>query len=154
MTAAPDAGDIVCQKKIAISDDDTARTLHEKLARTSRELLDEILPQIKSGKAPRTPQDAAEATYFGGRRPADGEIDWSDRAHQIRNLVRAVTRPYPGAFSSSGRQEVPVLGGIDRSWPHGQGATRARFFRPIPWWSPAAVGRFALTPASSSTGCI
>lgn len=102
MTTAPDAGDIVSQKKIAISDDDTARTLHEKLARTSRELLDEILPQIKSGKAPRTPQDAAEATYFGGRRPADGEIDWANRPHQIRNLVRAVTRPYPGAFTHLG----------------------------------------------------
>lgn len=102
MTAAPDAGDIVAQKKVAISEDDTARSLHEKLARASGELLDEILPRIKGGTAPRTPQDAAEATYFGGRRPADGEIDWSCGPHPIRNLVRAVTRPYPGAFSHLG----------------------------------------------------
>jgi len=102
MTAAPDAGDIVAQKQVTISQDDTARGLHEKLAQTSRELLDEILPQIVSGTAPRTPQDAGQATYFGGRRPADGEIDWTRGPRQIRNLIRAVTRPYPGAFSHLG----------------------------------------------------
>ena len=102
MTAKPDAGDIVSQKKVAISDDDTARSLHEKLAGASRELLDEILPRIKDGTAPRTPQDAGRATYYGGRRPADGEIDWTKAPRQIRNLVRAVTRPYPGAVSHLG----------------------------------------------------
>jgi UDP-4-amino-4-deoxy-L-arabinose formyltransferase/UDP-glucuronic acid dehydrogenase (UDP-4-keto-hexauronic acid decarboxylating) len=102
MTAQPDAGDIVFQKRVAISDEDTARSLHEKLARASRELLDESLPRIKNGTAPRTPQDAAQATYYGGRRPADGEIDWTKEPRQIRNLVRAVTRPYPGAFSHLG----------------------------------------------------
>ncbi len=102
MTARPDAGDIVSQRQVAISDDDTARSLHEKLARASRELLAETLPQIKDGTAPRVPQDAARATYYGGRRPADGEIDWTKEPHQIRNLVRAVTRPYPGAFSYVG----------------------------------------------------
>ncbi len=102
MTAGPDAGDIVSQKKVAISDDDTARSLHEKLAQASRELLSEILPRIRNGTAPRVPQDAAQATYYGGRRPADGEIDWTQMPHQIRNLVRAVTRPYPGAFSYVG----------------------------------------------------
>ena len=66
MTAEPDDGDIVAQKKVAIADDDTARSLHEKLAQASRELLDEILPQIKSGTAPRTPQDTALATYLAG----------------------------------------------------------------------------------------
>jgi UDP-4-amino-4-deoxy-L-arabinose formyltransferase/UDP-glucuronic acid dehydrogenase (UDP-4-keto-hexauronic acid decarboxylating) len=102
MTAGPDAGDIVCQKKVSISEGDTARTLHEKLAEASDAMLDEILPQVRTGTAPRTPQDATEATYFGGRRPEDGEIDWAKGAHQIRNLVRAVTRPYPGAFSHLG----------------------------------------------------
>jgi UDP-4-amino-4-deoxy-L-arabinose formyltransferase/UDP-glucuronic acid dehydrogenase (UDP-4-keto-hexauronic acid decarboxylating) len=102
MTAKPDAGDVVSRKKVAISDGDTARSLHEKQARASRELLAEVLPQIKNGAAPRVPQDAAQATYYGGRRPADGEIDWTKEPHQIRNLVRAVTRPYPGAFSYVG----------------------------------------------------
>jgi UDP-4-amino-4-deoxy-L-arabinose formyltransferase/UDP-glucuronic acid dehydrogenase (UDP-4-keto-hexauronic acid decarboxylating) len=102
MTAEPDAGDIVAQKPVAISDDDTARTLLEKLGAATSGMLDEVLPQIRRGAAARTPQDHSQATYFGGRRPADGEIDWTSEARQVRNLVRAVTRPYPGAFSYLG----------------------------------------------------
>jgi UDP-4-amino-4-deoxy-L-arabinose formyltransferase/UDP-glucuronic acid dehydrogenase (UDP-4-keto-hexauronic acid decarboxylating) len=102
MVARPDAGDIVCRKKVAISDDDTAKTLHEKLTRAASEMLDGILPHIKNGTAPRVPQDDSQATYFGGRRPADGEIDWTKDSRRVRNLVRAVTKPYPGAFSHLG----------------------------------------------------
>jgi UDP-4-amino-4-deoxy-L-arabinose formyltransferase/UDP-glucuronic acid dehydrogenase (UDP-4-keto-hexauronic acid decarboxylating) len=99
MTPRPDDGDIVCQEKIQVSDDDTARTLHDKACAVSAAMLDEILPRLANGSAPRTPQDQTEATYYGGRRPEDGEIDWSKPARDVRNLVRAVTRPYPGAFS-------------------------------------------------------
>ncbi|MDO8302358.1 MAG: bifunctional UDP-4-amino-4-deoxy-L-arabinose formyltransferase/UDP-glucuronic acid oxidase ArnA [Sedimentisphaerales bacterium] len=99
MTPRPDDGDIVTQKQILIADDDTAKTLHLKSAQASAVLLDEILPLIKKGKAPRSPQDGSKASYFGGRKPADGEIDWNASAAEIRNLARATTRPYPGAFS-------------------------------------------------------
>ena len=99
MTPKPDDGDIVCQKKIIITEDDTAKFLLEKAARTASTMLDEILPRIKDGAAPRVSQDHSKASYYGGRRPADGEIDWTVGAKQVKNLVRAVTRPYPGAFS-------------------------------------------------------
>ena len=102
MTPRPDDGDIVCQKEIRISDDDTARSLHEKLGKASARMLDEILPQIKTGTAPRKPQDHSKATYYGGRGAEDGKIDWSKPAINVRNLVRGVTRPYPGAFSYVG----------------------------------------------------
>ncbi len=102
MTPRPDDGDIVCQKAIMISDDDTARSLHGKVAETSSLLLDEMLPLIKAGSAPRFPQNHSKATYYGGRRPSDGEIDWSKSATEIRNLVRAVTHPYPGAYTYLG----------------------------------------------------
>ncbi|HUT46195.1 MAG TPA: bifunctional UDP-4-amino-4-deoxy-L-arabinose formyltransferase/UDP-glucuronic acid oxidase ArnA [Sedimentisphaerales bacterium] len=99
MTPKPDDGDIVCQKSIVITDDDTARSLHEKAAQAASVMLDEVLPQLKDGTAPREPQDHSKATYYGGRSPEDGEIDWTITAKQVRNLVRAVTKPYPGAFS-------------------------------------------------------
>jgi len=102
MTPRPDDGDIVCQERVPIDDNDTALTLHLKLAQASSRLLDTCLPLIKAGQAPRIPQEPSQATYFGGRRPEDGEIDWRRSAEQIRNLVRAVTRPYPGAFSFMG----------------------------------------------------
>jgi len=108
MTPQPDAGDIVGQRRVAISDADTAGSLHEKLAQASAQLLDDLLPQVKNGAAPRRPQDHAKATYYGGRRPEDGEIDWSLPAAEVRNLVRAVTRPYPGAFSYLGDRKCLV----------------------------------------------
>lgn len=99
MTPKPDDGDIVCQRRVPITDDDTAGSLVEKACSAATAMLDESLPLIKAGDAPRTPQDHAEATYFGGRKPADGAIDWSRSARDVRNLIRAVTQPYPGAFS-------------------------------------------------------
>ena len=102
MTPRPDDGDVVGRKAITIAPDDTAKTLHLAAAEATGALLDEVLPKLKDGTAPRTPQNHAQATYFGGRSPKDGEIDWSASADEIVNLVRAVTRPYPGAFSHTG----------------------------------------------------
>ena len=106
MTPRPDDGDIVAQAAIPIGKEDTALTLFEKAVEASRELLDETLPLLASGTAGRTPQDHSLATYFGGRCPADGKIDWSGSARQVNNLIRAVTHPYPGAFTFSGDQKI------------------------------------------------
>jgi len=105
MTPRADDGDIVAQKKIAINDDDTAFTLHRKVAQAADKLLDEVLLQIQKGNALRIPQDHGKATYFGGRRPADGEIEWIKTAREVRNLIRAVTKPFPGAFSFIGERK-------------------------------------------------
>ncbi len=108
MTPKPDDGDIVAQLKTPISDDDTALTLYAKIAEAAGHLLDDALPALIKGAAPRVPQDHARATYYGGRKPEDGEIDWSKSAESVRNLVRAVSRPYPGAFSHSGDRKFFV----------------------------------------------
>ncbi|HEY2990481.1 MAG TPA: formyltransferase [Candidatus Binatia bacterium] len=99
MVERADAGDIVAQRRVAIDHADTALTLYRKLTRAARGLLNETYPAIKTGTAPRIPQDARLATKFGGRRPEDGKIDWDQPATAIYNLVRAVTHPYPGAFT-------------------------------------------------------
>src|SRR5882672_2512837 len=99
MIARPDAGDIVGQRRVPIDADDDARTLNLKLAAAAGPLLDECLPQILKGTARRVAQNESEATYFGRRKPADGAVDWRKSSTQIANLVRAVTRPYPGAFT-------------------------------------------------------
>ncbi|MGC9021918.1 MAG: methionyl-tRNA formyltransferase, partial [Dissulfurimicrobium sp.] len=82
-----------------ISETDTAFTLFKKMEAATYELLKEFIPRVLDGTAPRTPQDHSLATYFGGRRPEDGIIDWNLPARDIYNLIRAVTWPYPGAFS-------------------------------------------------------
>jgi UDP-4-amino-4-deoxy-L-arabinose formyltransferase/UDP-glucuronic acid dehydrogenase (UDP-4-keto-hexauronic acid decarboxylating) len=108
MTARPDAGDIVCQRKVPIAPSDNARTLNLKLVDAAKQMLAECLPSIRAGDAPRTPQEDEEATYFGRRSPADGAIDWNQSAAQIANLVRAVTRPYPGAFTYAKSNKIIV----------------------------------------------
>jgi UDP-4-amino-4-deoxy-L-arabinose formyltransferase/UDP-glucuronic acid dehydrogenase (UDP-4-keto-hexauronic acid decarboxylating) len=105
LTTNLDNGDIVCQEKIEISDTDTAKFLHEKATKTASKMLDKILPKIKDGTASRIAQDHSKATCYGPRCPEDGQIDWSLSSTQVRNLVRAVTRPYPGAFSYVGEKK-------------------------------------------------
>ena len=99
MEAKPDRGDIVAQQAVTITDADTALTLFHKITAAAAQLLRLTYPRLCDGTAPRRPQGAAQASYFGGRRPEDGRIDWSQTDRQIFNLVRAVTRPYPGAFT-------------------------------------------------------
>lgn len=99
MIDKPDAGDIVGQGEVAIDFKDTARTLYDKLCAQAASLLDELLPQIKTGRIPRSKQNLTAGSYFGGRRPEDGRIDWNKSAAEIYNLIRAVTEPYPGAFA-------------------------------------------------------
>lgn len=108
MTTAPDAGDIVCQHAVPIGGDDDGRSLNLKLVAAAAPMLDEYLPAIRNGSAPRVPQRHGEATYFGRRSPADGEIDWAQSATEIANLARAVTRPYAGAFTHSPSQKVVI----------------------------------------------
>lgn len=105
MTPRPDDGDLVGQQGVVIDDADTALSLHEKLAGAAGELLDDLLPKIQENTAVRIPQDPSAASYFGGRKPEDGEIDWGQDAETVRNLARAVTRPYPGAFSYLGNRK-------------------------------------------------
>jgi methionyl-tRNA formyltransferase len=99
MTEQADAGDIIAQRAVDIAFEDTALTLFEKVTQAAVELFRETFPLIKAGVAPRQPQDPTQATYFGARTPDDGRIDWSRPALGLYNLVRAVTTPYPGAFT-------------------------------------------------------
>ena len=68
----------------------------------------EQLPKLKNGTATFTKQDESQASYFGRRTAADGEILWHKSAKEINNLVRAVTEPYPGAFSYLGQRKLIV----------------------------------------------
>jgi methionyl-tRNA formyltransferase len=108
MVAKADAGDIVAQRRVAIADDDTAYTLYGKQTAAAVDLMREVYPQLCAGTAPRIAQDHSQATYFGGRRPADGAIDWAQSARGIYNLVRAVTHPYPGAFAQWRAQPLMI----------------------------------------------
>ncbi|RNM20932.1 bifunctional UDP-4-amino-4-deoxy-L-arabinose formyltransferase/UDP-glucuronic acid oxidase ArnA [Dickeya undicola] len=102
MVARADAGNIVAQQRVAIDESDTALSLHRKLRDVADQLLKDSLPAIAAGKANDIPQDESQATYVGRRTPEDGRIEWQKPARTLYNLVRAVTEPWPGAFSFVG----------------------------------------------------
>ncbi len=108
MVAKPDAGNLVDQESVPIAFDDTARTLFAKLEVAAARLLDRTLPKLKAGTAPSAPLDLTKGSYFGGRKPEDGRIDWNWPAVRIYNLIRAVTHPYPGAFTTMGGRKLFV----------------------------------------------
>ncbi len=99
MIARADAGDIVDQEKVPIGPDETAHDVMQKCTAAARTVLSRSIEAIESGSPPLWPQDESQATTFGGRTPEDGRIDWTRSAQEIYNLVRAVTQPYPGAFT-------------------------------------------------------
>ena len=99
MVKRPDAGDIVDQEAVPIGPRDTAQDVFIKVTAAARKILERRIDAIEQGRAPRRAQDETQATYYGGRKPEDGRIDWSAGAPGIFDLIRAVTHPYPGAFT-------------------------------------------------------
>jgi methionyl-tRNA formyltransferase len=99
MTVKPDAGAIVYQTAVPILPDDTAHEVFGKVTVAAEQTLWRILPCLLADTAPRTVNDLRQGGYFGGRKPEDGRIDWSQPAAQVYNLHRAVAPPYPGAFT-------------------------------------------------------
>ncbi len=112
MVKEADAGDIIAQKTVSIEFEDTAFTLYNKITDAAGKLLRETFPLIKEKQAPRIPQNHAEATYFGGRKQEDGIINWSLSNIKIYNLIRAVTHPYPGAFTFYKGNKLNVWAGL------------------------------------------
>ena len=121
MVKAPDAGAIVDQEGVDIGPRDTAEQAFRKVLPCARAVLARQIGRLLVGRAEEKPQNDAEATYFGGRTPEDGRIFWHWGSSRIFNLIRAVTDPYPGAFTEVGPSRLMV------------------------WWaepeSPAAAGR-------------
>ena len=93
-----DSGDIAAQVPVTVAPDETATTLYEKMMTAARMALSDLLPRLLAGEIPRCPQDHAQATYCAKRDVEDGRIDWTRSQDEIWTLIRASTRPYPGAF--------------------------------------------------------
>jgi methionyl-tRNA formyltransferase len=117
MVEKADQGDMVARKQVPITFEDTAYTLFAKMTVAAEEVMREAYPLLRAGAAPRLSQDHSQASYFGGRTPEDGRIDWTKSATEIYNLVRAVTHPYPGAVTTFGGRQLFVWWGRPLSEP-------------------------------------
>lgn len=111
MVRRADAGDIVDQHSVKIGSDDTALDVFLKVTDAAVTVLERNLVPLTTGCAPRKSQNDAFATTFGARRPEDGRIDWNLSNVQIFNLVRALTDPYPGAFTTVNGRKLLVWWG-------------------------------------------
>ncbi|MEX3555694.1 MAG: formyltransferase [Burkholderia gladioli] len=99
MAAKPDAGAILGQTAVPILPDDTAAQVFDKVTVAAEQTLWRVLPALLASEAPHLPNDLSQDSYFGGRKPEDGRLDWSKPAAEVYNLIRAVAPPYPGAFT-------------------------------------------------------
>jgi methionyl-tRNA formyltransferase len=100
LEARPSHGDLVDQRKVAITTDDTWSTLEEKLARAAAELLLAHLPGLLDGTAPRRPQAPFRRSAVLPERTPDMGITSFDRAtSEVHDWIRAQTRPGTGAFA-------------------------------------------------------
>ncbi|MDD2775918.1 MAG: formyltransferase [Gallionella sp.] len=109
MTEKPDNGDIVAQQAVPILPNDTAHEVFQKTTVAAEMALYHVLPDLLAGRAVAVKQDLSQGGYFGGRKAADGIIDWRKSATEIHNLVRAVAPPYPGATSTLVGKPLRIL---------------------------------------------
>ena len=99
MDEGADSGPILVQEPFDVSPADDAASVTASLERAIVCALDRWLPKLLAGEWNPQPQDEALATYHGKRAPEDGWIDWSKSAREIHALIRAASRPHPGAYS-------------------------------------------------------
>lgn len=103
-----DTGPILAQQFFHVGDNETVTSLYARHLDVLGALLAEALPTLASGRPPRRLQDERFATWAARRTPADGKVDWRLPADGIARQVRAVSRPYPGAFTEARGERLTI----------------------------------------------
>lgn len=106
MTEGLDEGAVLATAEVPIDWDDTAGTLHDKMAAAGAGLLAPTLADIEAGRATETPQ-SGEPTYAKKIKPAEARIDWSRPAHEVDRHIRGLS-PFPGAWFEASTSKGPV----------------------------------------------
>jgi methionyl-tRNA formyltransferase len=120
LDAGTDTGDIVDQQTVAITPDDTCATVYAKVGEAGAEMLRRQLPGLLAGTAPRRPQGRADGPPLPKRTPGMGITDWNRPARAVHERIRALTWPYPGAFTFNGDQKIMLWAAA----PEGASAAR------------------------------
>lgn len=103
MDTGLDTGDMILQETVAILDNDTLGTVHDKLAATGARLLVATVQAMEAGSFARVPQEEQQSTYAALLTRADERIPWQCSAKEIHNRIRGLN-PWPGAFTMRGEQ--------------------------------------------------
>jgi methionyl-tRNA formyltransferase len=106
MDEGADSGQILSQKPVPILESDNARSLYDKIVEIALEQIEEFTQELVANSETFIDQKHSLANYWRKRSAKDGVIDWRMDATSIRNLIRALSRPYPGAEFHLGDAEV------------------------------------------------
>lgn len=94
-----DGGDIIDQMSFPITVYDTCGTVYERVAETNTAMIERVLPKVLRGERPGRAQPPTDEPPLPRRRPEHGLVDWTESSTKVYNFIRALTKPYPGAFS-------------------------------------------------------
>lgn len=108
MGEGADDGPIFIQEKFLIDECDDSESVESKILSAITKALNNWLPKLKTGEWDPVPQDEAAATWFGKRTPRDGLINWHDKSKAIDRLIKAATRPHPGAYSFINGKKIKI----------------------------------------------
>jgi methionyl-tRNA formyltransferase len=107
-----DTGDIIDQQTVPITPDDTCATVYARVGEAGAGMLRRNLPALLDGTARRRPQGPGDGPSLPKRTPGMGITDWNRPAHAIHDWIRALTRPYPGAFTFIGERKVMLWSSV------------------------------------------
>jgi methionyl-tRNA formyltransferase len=108
MDEGVDTGPIIAQIRLPLGERETASSLYRRVDDAHRSLMAQVWPKLASGELQPVPQDPARATVWEARTPAQGRLTDGMSIEEADRLVRAVTRPYPGAFIDIGDRRLRV----------------------------------------------
>lgn len=111
LDAGVDTGPIIAQERIPLSVRETATDLYAKVAHAHRTLIHSTWPAIAGDRVVARPQDESQATVWPGRTPEDGRLAPEMSVADVEVLVRATTRPYPGAFLDTDGHRLRIWAG-------------------------------------------
>ncbi|EFU85151.1 methionyl-tRNA formyltransferase [Staphylococcus lugdunensis] len=103
-----DAGNIIAQQAIGITEDDNVGTMHDKLSILGADLLQKTLPDILEGKNQSIPQDDSKATFASNISRADERVDWQRNAQEIHNHIRGLA-PWPVAYTTMDDKNMKIF---------------------------------------------
>lgn len=115
MDEGVDTGAIIAQYEILLSETETATELYEKVNTAHSELIKKIWNKLITGAIEFKIQDENKASYWEGRTPEDGRIEYNMNVDEVDRLVRATTKPYPGAFIMNGEKKIIIWSGVKGS---------------------------------------
>lgn len=108
MDKGMDTGNVLLTKKEPILPEDTAATLHDRLANTGADLLIKTLKDYAAHKLIPIAQDHSKATYAPLLKKQDGHINWQKSAEELEPFIRGMT-PWPGAFTFHNETRLKIL---------------------------------------------